>query len=618
MRRALAALALVAVSARGDQASDRTILAYLNKAMAWYRQQQTHVALASDPADLLAVEQERRIGREVMALAFEFARAFVALQPQQPAPSQAGAGGVPSPQELTRLSSEAEAHVRQVQAEIADLKRRIARASPRRRGALKQRLAETQSELQLSQARRETIKTMAQFIGEVGHGKATGGLLGQIEELERSVPEAKAADVSKPPAVAIAPTTEARKATPTGVLPLTGSVLSLARKLRAVREAIGLTTDLRTSVDKLQAPLVAEMQATLQKGQEAAKAADVSAGAALQQRTRDIDQLTSRFKKLSAAVVPLGKQAVLLDADKANLNEWYASIDGQYSTELRALLLHLGLLAVAVIAILAASEAWRRATFRYVRDLRRRHQSLVVRRIVVTLALALMVTFSFVSELGSVATFAGFITAGLAVALQNVILSVAAYFFLIGKYGIRVGDRVSIAGVTGDVMDIGLVRLHLMELRPDGLPTGRVVVFSNAVLFQPTANFFKQIPGSNFTWHQVSLTFSPDTDYRIAEKRLVDAVEQVYAEYRGSIAQQHQEISQTLSIPVQELRPSSQLHFTESGLEMTIRFPVPLEHASTIDDRITRALLDALNREPRLKLAGGSSPLIQPAQPAQA
>jgi hypothetical protein len=116
----------------------------------------------------------------------------------------------------------------------------------------------------------------------------------------------------------------------------------------------------------------------------------------------------------------------------------------------------------------------------------------------------------------------------------------------------------------------------------------------------------------------VSLTLSPETDYRIAEKRLVDAVEQVYAEYRGSIAQQHQEMSQTLTIPMQELRPSSHLHLSESGLEITIRFPVPLEHASTIDDRITRALLDALNREPQLKLAGGGSPQIQPAQPAQA
>jgi small-conductance mechanosensitive channel len=616
MRRVLAALALVAVSARGDLPSDRTILAYLNKAMGWYRQQQTHVALATDAADLIAIEQERRVGREVMALAFGFARALVALRPPPPSTSPAGAG-VPTPQEIVVLSNDAETQVQRLHAETANLKRRLARANPRTRRVLEQRLAEAQSELQLAHAQQETLKTIVQFIGEVGQGGATNGLLGQIAEMERSVPEAKAADVSKPPAAPVAATTEARKATPTGVLPLTSSVLSLLRKKRTVRAAIGLTTDLRGTVDKLQAPLVAEMQATLQKGQEAAKAANTSSGAALQQRTRDIDQLTSRFKKLSAAVVPLGKQAVLLDANKVNLEEWHASIDGQYVTELRALLLHLGLLAIAVIAILSASEAWRRATFRYVRDLRRRHQSLVVRRIVVGLALALMITFSLVTELGSVATFAGFITAGLAVALQNVILSVAAYFFLIGKYGIRVGDHVSISGVTGDVMDIGLVRLHLMELRSDGLPTGRVVVFSNAVLFQPTANFFKQIPGSNFTWHQVSLTLSPETDYRIAEKRLVDAVEQVYAEYRGSIAQQHQEMSQSLAIPMQELRPSSQLHLTDSGLEITIRFPVPLEHSSTIDDRITRALLDALNREPRLKLAGGG-PLIQPGQPAQA
>lgn len=57
-------------------------------------------------------------------------------------------------------------------------------------------------------------------------------------------------------------------------------------------------------------------------------------------------------------------------------------------------------------------------------------------------------------------------------------------FFLIGKYGVRVGDRVQVAGVTGDVVDVGLVRLHLLEVGADGLRTGRVVVFSNAVLFQ--------------------------------------------------------------------------------------------------------------------------------------
>jgi small-conductance mechanosensitive channel len=62
------------------------------------------------------------------------------------------------------------------------------------------------------------------------------------------------------------------------------------------------------------------------------------------------------------------------------------------------------------------------------------------------------------------ATFAGLITAGIAVALQNVIMAIAGYFFLIGKYGVKMGDRVQISGVTGDVIDMGLIRLHLMEI----------------------------------------------------------------------------------------------------------------------------------------------------------
>src|SRR5438105_13313438 len=137
---------------------------------------------------------------------------------------------------------------------------------------------------------------------------------------------------------------------------------------------------------------------------------------------------------------------------------------------MRSLAVRAALLVALIGLLLGGSELWRRATFRYVRDLRRRQVSLLVRRIMVTAAVSIAVIFSLVSEIGSLATFAGFITAGLAVALQNVILSVAAYFFLIGKYGLRVGARVQIGNVLGDVLDIGLVRLHVMESGADGLP----------------------------------------------------------------------------------------------------------------------------------------------------
>ena len=144
-----------------------------------------------------------------------------------------------------------------------------------------------------------------------------------------------------------------------------------------------------------------------------------------------------------------------------------------------------------------------------------------IRRIVIAVIVIFIITASVVQEFSSLATFAGLITAGVAVAscTQTVILSGVAYFFFIGRFGMRVGDRVTISGITGDVIEIGLFRIYLLELggvKSDLHATGRVVVFSNSVLFAPTA-FYKQMPGSDYIWHEVALTLAPDSDHILAE-----------------------------------------------------------------------------------------------------
>jgi small-conductance mechanosensitive channel len=211
-------------------------------------------------------------------------------------------------------------------------------------------------------------------------------------------------------------------------------------------------------------------------------------------------------------------------------------------------------------------------------------------------------------------TFAGLLTAGVAVALQNVILSIVGYFFLIGKFGMRVGDRVQIGGVIGEVIDIGLVRLHLMELGGGGAdaPTGRVVAFSNSIVFQPTAGLYKQIPGTNFVWHEITLTLSPDTDYNSVKQRLLEAVGAVLADYHEEMERQNREMEKTvISMSGNGLRPKIQLRFTSSAVEATIRFPVDLQHAAETDERVSRELLKALDREPKFKLAGSGSPSMR-------
>jgi small-conductance mechanosensitive channel len=133
-----------------------------------------------------------------------------------------------------------------------------------------------------------------------------------------------------------------------------------------------------------------------------------------------------------------------------------------------------------------------------VSDAYRRRLLLIARNVVVVAAITIVLIFHFASELTVLVTALGFAAAGIAFALQNVILALVGYFSMVAPNGIRVGDRVSLQGpfgyVQGEVLDIGLVRIRLRELDGDPLrPTGRIVVFPNSVVF--TGSFFK-LPSS--------------------------------------------------------------------------------------------------------------------------
>lgn len=580
----------------GDVSSQKFILDFLAQVVAWHRQ--TASLVPDQSAEVVYADADRQLGRQGLSLAFDYAHGEAARQ---------GADG--RAQRADSAVTDAQARIKSLQAELDDLQRQLAAANPRARQALQNRILETRSELQLAQLQQQTVSALSDFAGRT----TTGDLQQKIDELQRSVPEVAASTAQQEQQQQQRASADpGRKEIPTGLVALTSEVIGMRGKLAQLKQGLAATGKLTAEVIKRRTPLIEDLRTTRARGDELAAAADVSDPSALPLRARDIDDLSAHFRKVSGALVPLGKLAIVLDAFAANLNEWRSALDAQYDAVLRSLLLRLGLLIAAVGAILGASDFWRKATFRYVRDARRRQQSLLARRIVVAGLLAMVIVFSLVTEFGSIATFAGFITAGLAVALQNLILSVAAYFFLIGRSGIRVGDRVQLGGVTGDVIEVGLVRLHLMEIQADGLPTGRVTVFSNSIFFQPSAGFFKQLPGSTYAWHHVTLTLSAQTDYRHAEERLLHAVAQIFAGYRERIAQQHRQVAESVTIAMSEPEPHSALRLTDTGLEMTIRYPVPLDTAAAVDDAMTRALLDAVEREPRLRLVSSSTATIQP------
>ncbi len=603
----------VAQTAAPTQPSSAEIIQFLGETIDWYRQTQQEQHLVTEPVDIGFAADNRRMAEQIVKLAFDFARQQeqqLAKQSKgQPAAASADAGS--NYENLSRAAAKADLLVQNTQAEIDSLKQQLQTAPPSKRQHLETQIAETLSELGLFQARQQALHNLLDFAGGASKSGGPMGLRSQIDELARAVPPAlSGASISDSVSGTEQRTAKAAdtldKSQPSGLWALTADLFRLSSKRAFLTRDLRATQTLDDHSKQLRAPLVAHLRQLIKTGDQLTQAADTSDQSALVQEKQQLDALTLEFKQVSGLLSSLGKQNILLDLYQRSLTNWQAEVTTEGKEKLKGLLARLLGLGIALGAVFLVGEFWRRAIFRYVHDTRRRYQFLLMRRIAIWCGIILVLIFAFVTELGAVATFAGLITAGVAVALQNVIVSIVGYFFLIGKFGIRVGDRIQVGTVTGEVVDIGLVRFHLMELSGGGADselTGRIVAFSNSIVFQPTGGLFKQIPGTNFVWREITLKFAPDSDHRIIRERLQKAVEAAFADYDDSLERQRRQMEMSLNaVQASELKPRVRIHFTPSATEAILRYPVTIDKAAEIDEGVIGAVFAAVNHEPKLKL----------------
>jgi len=592
-------------------------LQHLNQVINWYRHSTT-LQSAGLPSDAVYQDNTKNLGAQVVQLAFQSAKAEAALiAAQQKTTGSQPPAETTQQQNLAQLQAKTSAQIYQLQSQIEQLNAQMGKTPASRRVQMVSQRDALQSELELQKALLDALQKMTVFVET--NGEIAGGLEGSINQLARSIPEVLGATSTSGKT-----TTTATSATPSkSSLANAGGLLSEAmtlydymRSVHDIEAAVKSTNYVRSSTDRLRTPLRTAIRVTMQQSEQLANQPPVTDPQQLQAERQQFQDLTERFKQLSAALLPLSQEMIVLDDAKTNFDEWKNSISRESKYVLRSVLLRVFAIVLALGLILVLSEIWRRVTFRYVGDPRRRRQFLVLRRVVIGFLIVIVLVLGFVSEFSSLATFAGFITAGLAVGLQAVLLSVAAYFFIIGRYGIRVGDRISVSGITGDVVDIGLVRLYLMELAGTGVdfyPTGRLVVFSNSVLFQTGTPLFKQIPGTEYAWHEVVVNIAPEGNHNAAQQKLVAAVNEVYAGYRAEIERQHGEIERRVDIQIAAPRPEARLQFGDSGLELLVRYPVEIRKAPDIDENMTRTVLALTERDPEIKAAVTGNPKIRSA-----
>lgn len=597
-----------APTARVSVLTGEQVIQILDETVDWYRTLGTQQQNATQPSDLLILFANRQTADKVIGLAFEIARANAELLSSEASARQSGADASP-PQSLTQQQNQLDAQRQSIQQEIDAARHKLA-SSAKDKQDIEAKLTELQGELAMVDARKNLLDTMTEFVN-TNDPKAAGAnaLKAQIDAIAATIPSSSVNPTPAPSVIASSPTTTSSSAPPAsngsnsaaparnGIWALGTEVLRQRKKIDTIDLISRHTAALAQTFEKISAQPLKQLKTYAAKGDALAAQADNASSGTLKDLRNEFDTMAWLFKQTSEILIPLTKERVLLQQYQHNLGNWRDSAERQYHDALTALAVRLGIVAGILAIVFVLAEVWRRAVLRYAHEPRRRYQLLLVRTIVLWTVVIGVVGLSFVSEISTFATFAGLLTAGLAVAMQSVLVSIVGYFFLIGKYGIRVGDRIQIGTVVGEVIDLGLVRMHLMELNQQGPlgPTGRVVAFANLIVFQASGGLFKQIPGVNLSWHETTLTLPTVKDYAALKDKLLAAISAVLSNYTEEIVRQTKEIERTTaSSSVSDAAPQVQMHLADGKMQALIRYPVHLQHAAEIDERVAQAVLKVI------------------------
>ncbi len=227
----------------------------------------------------------------------------------------------------------------------------------------------------------------------------------------------------------------------------------------------------------------------------------------------------------------------------------------------------------------------------------------IVNYVTTTLVLVLLAII-WIDAFQNLPTFLGLLSAGIAIALSDVLKNMAGWFFILARRPFQVGDRVEVTGLIGDVVDVRLFRFSLMEVGgwvDAEQSTGRLVHVPNGVVFtQPVANYTEGFP---FIWDELAVLVTFESDWKQGEQLMRDILHTEAPDVEGAAGSRIRETARRYSIRVGTLTPTVYVSVRDSGVLLTARYLVETRTRRGRADRIWRAILDAFAETPTVELA---------------
>jgi len=275
----------------------------------------------------------------------------------------------------------------------------------------------------------------------------------------------------------------------------------------------------------------------------------------------------------------------------------------------------------AVIGILCIHAAFRVLEQTLPRRFGRSDARYKVRKFIVFsgyVSILLFLAILFEDRLGRLSFAFGVAGAGVAVALQDVLASIAGAFSIGFSKLYVMGDRVQIGETRGDVIDIGLLRTTLLETGnwvSKDLYNGRIVRIPNSTVLK--GSVFNYSQGFRFIWDEIKVLFTTTSDCQLAREMLLRVAKEAIGEYLLKAQVSWKAMSDNYRSANPPLEPNVALVVNAGSLEFTVSYVVDYTKRTAMQDQLfTKIVEEIANSKGRLQWASPPGATVsQPGTP---
>ena len=200
----------------------------------------------------------------------------------------------------------------------------------------------------------------------------------------------------------------------------------------------------------------------------------------------------------------------------------------------------------------------------------------------------------------------------MAVAMQDVLASIAGAFSIGFSRLYAMGDRVQIGDTRGDVIDIGLLRTTLMETGnwvSRDLYNGRIVRIPNSTVLK--GSVFNYSQGFRFIWDEIKVLLTATSDCKLAREMLSRVAKEAIGEYLLKAQISWKAISDNYRSANPPLEPTVALVVNNGSLEFTVSYVVDYTKRTAMQDQLfTKIVEEIANSKGRLQWAPPVSTIV--------